>query len=130
VCRSYNFGWKAAQFSAGTVSDAGATPLVWWLDVETASAWSSNQFANAMVVRGAIDYLASLAHTVGVYSTSYQWGVITGGYQTGRPIWIGGAPAADPASRCQPSYAFGGGKTWLTQFPRNGYDGDYACAVN
>ena len=128
-CRSYNFGWKAAQFSVGTVNSAGATPLVWWLDVETPKPWSGNQPANTQVVQGAIDSLASLGHTVGVYSTSYQWGVITGGSTafSAYTSWIAGVGNLRNAqSRCVGTGFTGGGIT-LAQYAFSGFDADLIC---
>jgi hypothetical protein len=96
-CRSYNFGYKAAAFSVARAQEAGFSPEVWWLDVETPKPWSSDKVANARVVQGAIDYLQQQSLVVGIYSTYFQWGVIAGDFAPGLPIWIGGAPPATPA---------------------------------
>ncbi|HTX62226.1 MAG TPA: hypothetical protein VMD28_01200, partial [Acidimicrobiales bacterium] len=62
-----------------------ATPgkYPWWLDVETTNSWqkgSAGQAMNVAVLQGFVVGLDAAGATgVGVYSTSYQWGVITGG---------------------------------------------------
>ena len=67
---------------------------------------------------------------VGIYSTSYQFGVITGsGYTPGVPLWVpfGRGSQSDAQSYCSASHTFGGGVTWLTQWWTDTYDRDYAC---
>jgi hypothetical protein len=126
-CKSYNYGWKAARHSVGVVNGADASPVFWWLDVETAKPWSSDQAANARVVQGAVDSLKALGFGVGIYSTSFQWGVITGGYTLGLPIWVAGASAADPARHCEADKRFAGGEAWLAQYVKDNFDNNFAC---
>ena len=82
---AYDYGWNAAAQSLATAatatSSAIATGHAWWLDVETMNSWNGNPASNAADLQGAYDYLRSRGvQVVGVYSTGYQWGVITGGY--------------------------------------------------
>ena len=71
---------------------------VWWIDVETANTWSSSQSLNVAVIQGALTYLKQhTSKAVGVYSTGYQWGVITGGVHLGAPVWAAGASSAASA---------------------------------
>jgi GH25 family lysozyme M1 (1,4-beta-N-acetylmuramidase) len=118
--------------NADTATTGGAANHTWWLDVETANSWSStSKPANAAAVHGFVDYLlAQPGVSVGIYSTGYQWGVITGtpaGFET-FPNWVPGAgTVAQAASYCSPSRSFTGGPVVMTQYPLNGFDGDYLC---
>jgi hypothetical protein len=132
---AYNYGVHAAQdafTSADTTTGGAAANHTWWLDVETANSWSStSKPANAAAVHGFVDYLvAQPGVSVGIYSTGYQWGVITGtpsGFET-LPNWVPGAGTeAQAASYCTPARSFTGGPVVMTQFPLNGFDGDYLC---
>ena len=133
---AYNYGWNAAlqSFLAASTALPGTTAksLGWWLDVELANSWSGTFSANAADIQGSIDYLrAQSVSAVGIYSTSYQWGQITGGYIVPAPAppdWVPGASSvAEAASFCDPSHSFSGGPVQLTQYPYNGFDADYVC---
>ena len=85
---------------------------VWWLDVEGGTLsktmfsdftsgiyWGNNPALNAQTVQGAIDALHQEGLTVGIYSTSVQYPVITGGLvPVGAqvPIWVAGVPLTNP----------------------------------
>src|SRR5581483_3233904 len=113
-CWSYNFGYAAAINSVRTAASDGAMAQQWWLDVETGNYWSGDTAANARVVQGAIDALHSQGLTVGVYSTPYQWGQITGGARFGIPTWVAtGVAMSDPGSWCVPAHTFNGGNVWM-----------------
>jgi hypothetical protein len=128
---AYNFGSNAAAFAFAYASaQTGATSAashVWWVDVETANTWSSNQGLNVAVIQGALDYLRRhTSKAVGVYSTSYQWGVITGGVHTNAPVWAAGASSAASApASC--GTGFTGKPVKVVQYPAGAYDGDYRC---
>ena len=130
-CRSYNYGRNAATFDLTYTSGLGIGSSMWWLDVEIGKPWrSDNLVYNVEVIKGMLDGLREHGNIVGIYSTSYQWGVITGGgYYPGTPIWVPGArDATEAKAHCAGSYSFGGGTTWLTQWTIT-YDHDYACDV-
>lgn len=148
---AYNYGWHAAENALRTATEsigASASSVVWWLDVETANSWNGTPAANAADIQGSIDYLRSQGvPMVGIYSTSYQWGVITGGYSTATanqylqawsgafvpsnpigqsPDWMAGLSSLKRAqANCTSS--FSGGATVLTQYRSAGFDGDYVC---
>ncbi len=128
---AYNYGWNAASFAFGYASSqTGATSAathVWWVDVETTNTWSSSQALNVSVIQGALTYLKQRSSkAVGVYSTSYQWGVITGGARLGAPVWAAGASSAASApSSC--GTGFTGKPVKVVQYPAGSYDGDYRC---
>ena len=130
ACRSYNFGRNAATFDLAYTNSLGIGASMWWLDVEIGKPWRTDNVAyNVEVIQGLLDGLRANGSVVGIYSTNYQWGVITGsGYNPGTPIWVPGAHnASEAVGHCAESYAFGGGRTWLTQWTIT-YDQDYACS--
>ena len=100
---------------------------MWWLDVETMNYWSDDTNLNAQVVQGAIDELRRQGFAIGIYSTGYQWGVITGGVHLGAPVWAAGASSAASApSMC--GTGFTGKPVKVVQYPAGAYDGDYRCS--
>ncbi|MBJ7608726.1 MAG: hypothetical protein JF887_04755 [Candidatus Dormibacteraeota bacterium] len=136
-CYGYNYGWNNAQYSLNYASANGVTAQVWWLDVETTNYWATNDDgsynnpANASAIQGGIDALRVAGKTAGTYSTRYQWSLIAGSsYRPQVPVWYAGASDVNQAAAfCSQSNSFTGGPVWLTQFPLNGYDGDYACTT-
>ncbi|HEV2369435.1 MAG TPA: hypothetical protein VGR90_06140 [Acidimicrobiales bacterium] len=80
------------------------------------------------MVEGAVDALHAMGLTVGIYSTPYQWGLITGGASFQVPVWVAtGIALPDPGSWCVPAHAFNGGTVWMVQYGAGDFDGDYAC---
>jgi len=137
---AYDYGWNAAQDSlknATAVSGAAARSAPWWLDVETANSWSSDTTTNVADLRGEVDSLrnAGIAR-IGIYSTGYMWGQITGARSSGStinapfhalPNWVPGASNAGAAKKyCADTIT--GGPVLLTQYPSGGYDADYVCS--
>jgi hypothetical protein len=149
---AYDYGWHNAMNALATAtaqtSRYTATHLAWWLDVETVNTWNGDGWSNAADVQGSIDYLRSQGvASVGVYSTDYQWTLITGGYTTSSastyarhwsreftspygigsaPNWVAGAGSlSDAPSFC--SASFTGVRVRLVQFPSGRFDGDYVC---
>lgn len=102
---AYVYGYLAAQYSynkAKAVFDSkgwgNLTGRTWWLDVETVNSWrgltnrgvfftdqgltlASAQARNVEYIKASVYFLRTVAQvqTVGIYSTTYQWGLITGG---------------------------------------------------
>jgi hypothetical protein len=131
-CVAYNYGYNAAVASMQSASSVGVTAGTWWLDVETANHWDSNQYNNARTIQGALDGLTQGGVVAGIYSTAHQFGEIAGAYAPGTPIWVAtGGGQQDAIAYCSPAHAFGGGTPWVTQFGAAGsqLDQDYACAA-
>jgi hypothetical protein len=129
-CMAYNYGYNAAVFAFQSASAAGASAGIWWLDVETANTWDTNQFNNSRTIQGALDALTQAGVVAGIYSTGHQFGLIAGAYAPGTPVWVAtGAGQQTAVEYCSPAHAFGGGTPWLTQFGTPGvpFDQDYAC---
>lgn len=158
---SYEYGRAAANealqsaataLSGGTVSP---TTVTWWLDVEGSripgqpgNTWVGSGRANTADLQGFVDALrAAGVPEVGLYSTSYQWNDITGGYTRSTsgsyragwpfgarfpledsPVWLAGTgTTTDATARCATA-SFTGGERLLAQFSDSGYDGDRRCA--
>lgn len=127
---AYNYGWNAADhaFAYAAAQTGHASSAVWWLDVETANTWSSDVTVNNADIQGMVDYFQAKSLTVGVYSSSSEWGTITGKAALAVPNWVPGASSASQAaSWCSTSHSFTGGLVALVQYPSGSYDGDAAC---
>ena len=124
-------GCSEAQRDIAYASGQSATsPTAWWLDVETANSWSSSDLSlNRYAIQGIVATMRKVTTVpIGVYSTSYQWGVITGGYQA--PVdanWVAsGHTTLRRAKRDCTASGFTGAKVWLVQYIST-YDRDYVC---
>lgn len=139
---AYDYGWNAAAASFEiVVASYGALGLAaspaeaaWWLDVETSNTWREESFAlafNVAALQGQVDYLESVGVTrLGFYSTTYQWGLITGATLvfSGYPSWGAGAPSERVArNHCQSTPGFTGGRLAMVQYPWSGFDADLRC---
>ena len=130
-CMAYNYGFNAAIDAFDYGSSQGVASGVWWIDVETANSWDSSTFNNDQTIQGAIDALTAKGVIAGLYSTSYQWGIIAGAYAPRVPEWVPTGADFDTArSFCDGTHSFGaGGIPWLTQYGTagNAFDQDYVC---
>jgi len=132
---SYDYGWNAAEdafvrVASGGLGQQAAASSPWWLDVETANSWNGDDTStNVAAIQGFADYLRSAGvPSVGIYSTSYQWGQITGGQNAtfaSTPNWVAGATAKTARNYCNASFT--GGPVTYVQYPSNGFDADLAC---
>lgn len=140
---TYSTGVIAGDLSAfSTATGKQLYSFPTWLDVETANSWQTGTYGLAMNVADLQGMVAAIdaadssgTPTVGIYSTSYQWGVITGtpiGTAAGNlwllPDWIPGARSAGgAASNCSLASFNGDSGITLTQWFGHPYDGDYSC---
>ena len=153
LCEGYDWGYNYAMADIAFVRAHGLNPKIWWLDIELGENWptaKSVRGVNASIIQGALDALRATRHTAGIYSTWYQWGLITGSYQpTGtEPIWVAGATTlsgaefsaeayclralqpGDPSTLKSASIGFADDDPWLVQYGfQSGYhiDPDYSC---
>jgi hypothetical protein len=142
--------WLIATPPSATVSNLPSA-YWWWLDVETGNTWesasSSGGLANNVAdLRGMVAALKSTGETVtgsgvplggvktvGIYSTSYQWGQITTGGAdgyidlSGLPDWIPGARTLSGAQANCSIAGFTAARPTITQWFGKPYDGDVAC---
>jgi len=136
---SYDYGWYAAADSyakaqaAYTALGIATSPSVtsWWLDVETTNSWQASTTNNIAELQGEVDYLRSVGVTkLGFYSTTVQWGTITGGTNafSAYPSWGAGAPSEKAAKQhCISTPGFTGGRLALVQYIWSGFDADIRC---
>jgi len=156
---AYEYGSASAAFAlshaAVALAGSGRDPLkvTWWLDVETfGDPWVGSDLADTAVIQGFADELVQNGvPAVGVYSTGYQWGLITGGYHRANaaayrrawgfplqtaledgPVWFGNVQDLARAKTLCASDSFTGGEKLLAQFQSQEggrtYDFDYRCA--
>jgi hypothetical protein len=144
---SWQYGWNravddviirfipAAQ-SAGISENPTNYP--WWLDVETVNSWESGSDSayqkNTADLEAMVSYFKSKGITIGIYSTSYQWGQIvsnqvsSGSSLNGLLSWLPGAIDLNGAkSNCNASALTSGGTISLTQYTSGSFDYDYSC---
>lgn len=137
---AYDYGWNAAAYAwdvaVAGYAEAGvaANPATtwWWLDVETSNSWRSDVALNVATLQGQLDYLRTVRgiNRVGFYSTTVQWGKITGGTAVfaAYPSWGAGAPNERAAkTHCRSTPGFTGGPLAMVQYPFGGYDADLRC---
>jgi hypothetical protein len=121
---------EAQRDESYATAQSVASPKAWWLDVEIANSWSSSDLSlNRYTIQGIVATMRlATAVPVGIYSTSYQWGVITGGYQA--PVdanWVAtGQRTLKRAKQYCSSTGFTGAKVWMVQYVPT-YDHDYVC---
>ena len=136
---AYDYGWNAAQHSYQTVESAYAArgitanpnATAWWLDVETSNSWRDDPALNVAALQGEVAYLKSRGATkVGFYSTTVQWGEITGATTIFSPMpsWGAGAPSEKAAKQhCVSTPGFTGGRLAMVQYIFQGFDANVRC---
>jgi hypothetical protein len=137
---AYDYGWNAAAYSYGVVEQAYASlslvanpnATAWWLDVETTNSWRSNTAFNVAALQGQLDYLKSRGVTrLGFYSTTVQWGTITGGTKVFAPLpsWGAGSSSEKAAKQlcATTTTSFTGGRLAMVQYIASGFDVDVRC---
>jgi hypothetical protein len=138
---AYDYGWNAANDAFALADQAlpfgVASSSAWWLDVETANSWNHGDLdTNVAALQGFVDLLSIRAPSqpVGIYSTGYQWGLITGAKTPGSlrnlpfadaPNWVAGATAKTASASCADTFT--GGPVHYVQYVESGLDHDLAC---
>src|SRR4051794_5774940 len=129
-CRLRNDGAAQASDALRVMQQVGlALPMV-WIDVEfrTGPAWSRVDARNRAVLHGVVRGLRDAGMRFGVYTTSYMWQHITGGWRLKVPNWLpaGNGDVTTAKSRCATTGT--GGPTWLAQYTRE-WDENLTCPV-
>lgn len=138
---AFDYGWNAAKHSfetaqaayqqLGIVTSPAAT--AWWLDVETSNSWREDNLAlNVAALQGEVEYLLGRGVTrLGFYSTTYQWGLITGGTKefAAYPSWGAGARSERVARNlcASTTTSFTGARLAMVQYPYQGFDANVRC---
>ncbi|MBB6404229.1 hypothetical protein [Arthrobacter sp. AZCC_0090] len=129
---AYIYGYVMAFNDMNYSGVSDPAKRLWWLDVETGNAWSSDQVANEADLEGMTAYLQSIGAQVGIYSTSYQFGIIAGQLLAGSRLnglksWLAGATSPESAVElCSAPPLTAGGVVALTQFTTD-FDYNYSC---
>jgi hypothetical protein len=129
---AYMYGYAKAYDNVKYRGVSNPAGYLWWLDVETINTWSKNKAANAADLEGMTAYFRSIGAQVGLYSTSYQWGLIVGQVSStsnlrGLPSWLAGASATGAKNMCAWPALTPGGKVTMTQFVVNNLDYNHSC---
>jgi hypothetical protein len=152
VACSYDYGWNAARFAfanavsaesedGATSPTASALAAPWWLDAETGNKWETLEYGRTSAtgdydeasIEGMIASFKNIGiDSIGIYSTSQQWSVIT--VRTDAtfpsvPVWLAGYGSLAAAEVGCGAVSFTGGRVGLTQYGSLGFDGDYACGL-
>jgi hypothetical protein len=149
---SWLYGWNRAldaaqnRFAPAAIK-AGVSPVtsdyVWWLDVETMNTWQSGSEEalkrNVATLEGMVSYFNSqgvVKEKIGLYSTAYQWGVITGSHidpftsnLNGLANWRpSGSSLKNAKNNCRVAPFTAGGYISLTQYVVKNLDHNYSCS--
>jgi hypothetical protein len=146
VACAWQYGWNRAVddvqnkfIPAAQAVNLNAEPSAypWWLDVETTNSWKDGPDeayqSNRAVLEAMVSYFKSRGIPIGIYSTSYQWGVIVKtvpaeSVLNGLPSWLPGATDLSGAqANCALPALTSGGSVILTQYTLDIFDYDYSC---
>jgi hypothetical protein len=145
ICEGYNFGYNLAAYWVSYSHSKGVYPPFWSLDVETPPLGTADGMlpgaryipSNDQILAGAVAGLRASGVVAGIYSTSYQWGLIAGSLAfPGIPLWIPGATTLSGPGYTAENYCasatiaprFAGGYAMLVQYNYTSViDEDYAC---
>jgi hypothetical protein len=85
----YVHGTKEHLAATNNGTALGATIGMLWLDIEGTQYWSSSTSNNVNFIQGMVDEGRARGVSLGVYSSSSQWGPITGGTTqfSSLPLW-------------------------------------------
>lgn len=134
-CLAYNYGYNATLYAIKYANLQNAHASQWWLDVETENSWTANALVNRASLQGAIAAIKQNVvlpmPTVGVYSSTDQWNIITGKWHNNLPAWLAtGSTSKTAATKACHGRGFIGGRIQLTQYtPTNKLDQNLVCSL-
>ncbi len=143
---SWLYGWNRSIYTEGVFKNATSSKglstdtsqYVWWLDVETMNTWQSGSsealVRNTAALEGFGAYYQSKSATVGLYSTAYQWGTITGNTISSASNLLGlgnwrpsGTSLTNAKNNCNVTPLTSGGFISLTQYIVKNLDNNHSC---
>jgi hypothetical protein len=130
---AYQYGTNMAEHDAQQrIGSNNPASFKWWLDVETDNSWEPNTANNVADLEGMADYFTSVGASVGLYSTSSQWGQIAGSVNPTSSLsmldsWLPGSSSLSGAKNACSLPGLTGGKTAVTQYVSKRTDYDYSC---
>lgn len=130
ACRRHNDGAAQAVDALEVMRTAGVPAPMVWVDVEFRQRhpWSHDRAENVDVLQGVLDALTAAHMPYGIYTTSYMWAHITGGWVVRAPQWLPSGDG-DPAHAKRQCHRTGsGGRTWIVQYTRR-FDENLTCPV-
>jgi hypothetical protein len=128
-CRLRADGRGQATDALRTMRKVGLDAPMVWVDVEFRSpSWPRSTTHNRAVLDGVFAGLDKAGLRYGVYTTSYMWGVITGGWQVDVPNWLPSGDGSPASAKGMCDTTGTGGTTWLVQYTRE-WDEDLTCPV-
>jgi hypothetical protein len=126
-----NTGFQQARFNVASMVDARLRSPIVWIDVEPVPdfEWSTDQAANAAVVRGVARGYTDAGYRIGFYSTPYLWSQLVGDLAFGAPEWraAGETSRAEATRRCGDDWVIQGGSAVLGQWVEAGRDQNVTC---
>jgi hypothetical protein len=127
-CRLGNDGARQATDALTTMQEQGVPAPMVWVDVEFRHVhpWSKSHGNNAQVIDGVLTGLRTAKMPFGIYTTSYMWTHIVGGWRVDAPNWLpaGSGKPDDAKATCRRTGT--GGTTWLAQYTRR-FDENLTC---
>ena len=129
-CRLRNDGAAQVADALRVMRRAGLDLPMIWVDVEYRyhPAWSRHRDRNRAVLSGVLGAVRDSGLRVGVYTTSYMWDHITGGWRVDVPNWLPAGTGSPRTARSRCAMTGTGGTTWLVQYTRE-WDEDLTCPV-
>jgi hypothetical protein len=157
VACSFDYGWNSGRQSFGVATEAAqklhhvdresarrrAANVEWWLDAETMNSWltldgsptrAAQQRDTAALLGEYAALLFAGVKQVGIYSTAYQWALITGDTHAGNaqfgavPQWLAGYESKAAAAAGCADAGFMPGSVHMTQYlAADGFDADVVC---
>jgi hypothetical protein len=131
---AYVYGYSMAYDDFNNRGVLSPVTYRWWLDVELINTWQADKAANAASLEGMTAYFRGKGAQVGLYSTSYQWGIIVGKVSAasnlnGLRSWIPGSSSERTArTACLLPPLTTGGTVAMTQFVVKNLDYNVSCS--
>lgn len=143
---SWLYGWNRSIYTEGVFQSAANSKglnsntgdYTWWLDVETMNSWqygsNDSLIRNTASIEGFGAYYLSKGADIGLYSTTQQWGDITGNNVSsgstlnGLPNWRpSGKSLSNAKANCTVTPLTAGGYISLTQYIVKSLDNNHSC---